>query len=622
MSSLEKMKEIARSRGGFCLALEYSGSKGKLPWRCEKNHEWMASPNSVSRGSWCAICAGNKRLTIDEMQEIAAGRGGLCLSDVYTDSKSNLRWRCANGHEWLASGNSIRSGSWCGRCAGVTHLTLEELSKLAHAHGGTCLTEAKRGSSSEALWRCGNGHTWEASAAAVRRGTWCPTCSGRKALTIEDMRALAETRGGRCLSSEYLGSRVALQWECENKHVWLAIPNSVRQGTWCRQCPRASRAFDAACRLAREKGGACLAEKNLGSNKKIQWQCRNGHRWDASPNTVANGHWCGICAGKTRRSLDELTAIAKDHGGTCVSTEYLGTDIPLEWRCSQNHVWRASPYRIRNGSWCPKCAGRAPGTLDEMHELAGSRGGRCVASEYVDSKTPIEWECENGHRWKAAPGNIRADHWCPQCQINYGEEICRVFMKGIFGVPFPSSWPSFLVPPDRDARAGLQLDGFNSDLMIAFEHHGIQHYTHTPRFHKARAEFDDQVARDARKRSLCEAQGVRLLVIPAVPELTAVRDLGSVIAAELGRLEITPPVDPLTLEVDYSRAFRSGRIDRLRAAAASRNGKLVSPAYLGSDVPLDWECAAGHQWSARPASVLRGTWCRICAYKGRSGKNK
>lgn len=43
---------------------------------------------------------------IEEMQHLARTWGGLCLSDLYINSKSKLRWQCKNGHRFQATADS------------------------------------------------------------------------------------------------------------------------------------------------------------------------------------------------------------------------------------------------------------------------------------------------------------------------------------------------------------------------------------------------------------------------------------------------------------------------------------------------------------------------------------
>jgi hypothetical protein len=42
--------------------------------------------------------------------------------------------------------------------------------------------------------------------------------------TIKDMQGIAEARGGKCLSTEYVNSNTHLEWECSEGHHWETTP--------------------------------------------------------------------------------------------------------------------------------------------------------------------------------------------------------------------------------------------------------------------------------------------------------------------------------------------------------------------------------------------------------------
>ena len=96
--TIEEMQEIAKSRGGKCLSKEYVNNYNKLKWQCAKGHIWEAVPYNVKRGCWCLICSGNMKLTIEDMHEIAKSRGGKCLSKEYFNNSIKLKWQCAKEH--------------------------------------------------------------------------------------------------------------------------------------------------------------------------------------------------------------------------------------------------------------------------------------------------------------------------------------------------------------------------------------------------------------------------------------------------------------------------------------------------------------------------------------------
>ena len=53
---------VAASHGGECLSKRYKNAVTKLRWRCAKGHEWMATPNYLrNSGKWCPVCARRRR---------------------------------------------------------------------------------------------------------------------------------------------------------------------------------------------------------------------------------------------------------------------------------------------------------------------------------------------------------------------------------------------------------------------------------------------------------------------------------------------------------------------------------------------------------------------------------
>ena len=57
-------------------------------------------------------------------------------------------------------------------------------------------------------------------------------------------------------------------------------------------------------------------------------------------------------------------------------------------------------------------------TIADMKKAAEFRGGKCISEsmETGDLATPLEWECQFGHRFKASPALILlGGHWCPEC---------------------------------------------------------------------------------------------------------------------------------------------------------------------------------------------------------------
>lgn len=92
------------------------------------------------------------------------------------------------------------------------------------------------------------------------------------------------------------------------------------------------------------------------------------------------------------------------------------------------------------------------------------------------------------------------------------EGECRRILENIYGVPFTKEYPDWLV---NDLTGhNLELDGYNPDLRIAFEHMGKQHYDPDDHFNKNDEEYKQMIYRDNLKARLCKENGVYLYVIP------------------------------------------------------------------------------------------------------------
>jgi hypothetical protein len=238
-SVLKELRELAESKGGHLLSKEYVSDKTKVSWKCSESHIWKAIPNNIKNGSWCPNCSGLMRLTIEDMHSLAEDRGGNCLSTEYVNNKIPLEWQCTKGHRWKARPDSVTNGKWCLVCSGKQKLTIEEMKDIAIQRGGKCLSAEYVNDDTKLKWQCDKGHVWEARPHNIRQGQWCRTCSGSLKLTIEEMRSIAEARGGKCLSSEYKDNKTKLKWQCSKGHKWEAIPNNVKsKGHWCPVCSK------------------------------------------------------------------------------------------------------------------------------------------------------------------------------------------------------------------------------------------------------------------------------------------------------------------------------------------------------------------------------------------------
>lgn len=109
--------------------------------------------------------------------------------------------------------------------------------------------------------------------------------------------------------------------------------------------------------------------------------------------------------------------------------------------------------------------------------------------------------------------NIIEDDILLRCKKNNdskGEMICRQFLNKYFKKPFIKVRNLY----NPVTNQYLELDCYNSELNLAVEYQGKQHYKYTPYFHKNFESFRNQQYRDELKRIFCKDLGITLIEVP------------------------------------------------------------------------------------------------------------
>ena len=296
-----------------------------------------------------------RRLDIHDVRKLAENKGGKLISTTYKNAHQTLMWQCSLGHIFKSNQSNIQSGNnWCGECTKIERLNSAK--KIAKINNLECLSEEYLGSDKRLKWKCKNGHILFRSPDEIRKKNGCSECYGNKPLGLDHINKLAEKKGGKCISKKYTSVRNYLKWKCSKGHVWKAKYYTVaKNNVWCPKCHDQYQ-IDALNLIAINKGGKFLSTKFIGWNPKYEWKCKEGHIWKASGTEVKLGSWCRVCAGTEPIRIQEIQRLAKAKGGKCLSKKSLGAHKKLKWQCKEGHVWESTVANIKNNnSWCPKC---------------------------------------------------------------------------------------------------------------------------------------------------------------------------------------------------------------------------------------------------------------------------
>lgn len=295
------------------------------------------------------------------------------------------------------------------------------------------------GSKRKMPWRCAQGHRWEATVDnRVGKKAGCPYCSGRLAVSGEtdlatthpELAAQADGWDPKTLSA---GSGAKMPWRCSSGHQWTAQVSSRRQGVGCPYCagqrviPGETDLATTHPDLAKQARGWNPSHVSYGSNKRMEWDCPEGHVYELDPWGRSQGQGCTVCAGKL--VLPGVNDVASLH--PALVTESVSLDLAKvsvksgkrgTWRCSLGHEYEMRVADKTAGRGCPVCANKKvlPGFNDIATTdvwLAKQANGWDPSTLTAGSAALREWVCDLGHVWKTSPVQRTRNGGlgCPYC---------------------------------------------------------------------------------------------------------------------------------------------------------------------------------------------------------------
>ncbi|MFE8698423.1 hypothetical protein ACFYKT_19125 [Cytobacillus sp. FJAT-53684] len=288
--------------------------------------------------------------------------------------------------------------------------------------------------------------------------------------------------------------------------------------------------------FAKDRGGKCLSKEYTKMKDQYEWLCLCGYVWEASFNNIVNGTWCPKCSGRLKKTINEMHEFAEKKGGKCLSDIYINNKIPLLWECEKGHQFSSTFDSVsNNNTWCNhrECTSAPRYNLSRIQEIASERGGKCLSSNYTNYNTPMKWECEHGHIWETPAKYILKGHWCHVCNIK----------------------------PLRDLNYLSEIAESRNGKLLSREYQGMQ------------MEYE------------WECEKGHQWFAPA----------GAVAS---GR---------------WCHECRKGNIEEFQELALYKGGHCISIAYKDRVTPLEFQCKEGHQFFGTPSTVKNsGAWCPYC----------
>lgn len=168
---------LGKSRGYKWLQSEAIPTHKKTKWECSDKHYFEASYKSIVTGSGCPYCAGLAKKQESHYKILAIEKGYEWLGTSLPKNVTiKTQWKCRNGHIFNSSYNYIQSGNGCLKCSGLEKKNSEDFKNLANSRKIEWIADKVENVMTKTKWKCHKGHTWLATYDSIRSGTSCPEC--------------------------------------------------------------------------------------------------------------------------------------------------------------------------------------------------------------------------------------------------------------------------------------------------------------------------------------------------------------------------------------------------------------------------------------------------------------
>ncbi len=318
----------------------FPGSHTKVWWKCPSGHKYECPISKRTyRQQGCKYCSGQGFLTgfndlATKHPEIAnewhvSLNGEVTPKEVQAGSNRKAWWMCPLGHSYFAaiSNRTSKKAHGCPICSGQKiqvgfndlgtthpHLLLEWHPTL---NGSLKPTDVTSQTTKEIYWVCQTDprHVWKSKGYSRSNGGGCSVCRGLTVMPgVNDLLSLNPelgkqwhpSRNSKSADMVSLNSHFKAWWICSKGHEWEALVKTRSRGNGCRVCA-GQQVIEGVSDLASSRPDLLLEwdfERNSidpskifsGTNKKIHWICKLGHKWEATGNHRSVGQGCPYCS--------------------------------------------------------------------------------------------------------------------------------------------------------------------------------------------------------------------------------------------------------------------------------------------------------------------------------------
>lgn len=372
--------------------------------------------------------------------------------------------------------------------------------------------------------------------------------------------------------------------------------------------------------IAISNGGKCLSKKYINNRTKLKFKCSEGHIWFTKPLVIKNGSWCLECSGKKKYSIKTVNKIASERGGVCLSKNYSNNSSKLKFKCSEGHIFYSTFKSIKNlNTWCPNCyiyhreeicrivleklflkkfPKSSPIWLKENKEL------RSYELDGYSEELGIAFEHQGEHHFKEVGYNYKKTLNEIKRRDKLKAQICKKNNVKLIYFTYKDDliYIKDLVKK-RCNELNISTNKINFNKSINFN----SIYTNKNKIKEL--------------QNIAKLRGGKLLSKLYINAHTTLEWQCKMKHKWMAKPYAVKNNNTWCKKCSYvkiSKSAASKNILILREIARKKGGNLISNKFINWNSNLKWSCRFNHIWEASPHSIKnKNSWCKKCYHNNR-----
>lgn len=115
-----------------------------------------------------------------------------------------------------------------------------------------------------------------------------------------------------------------------------------------------------------------------------------------------------------KKTLEEVKEYFEKEGYNLLSTEYINSKTKLDYICPNGHKHSITWNDFQSGARCPECCGNIV-TFEKVKQAFEKEGYKLLSKAYKDNKTKLRYICPNGHKHSICWNSFSNGCRCPDC---------------------------------------------------------------------------------------------------------------------------------------------------------------------------------------------------------------